>query len=320
MEVTLGSKLQIIDTNITDNAVYETGTMIYVSSGSSLRMKNNLYVRNNMTRHIVVTDNSKVLFQNIRFINNMVIEDKESKKALIATKGSNVNFYECHFLKNVVNTKSTSMLLMVDGNTSITNTKMTNNTVGKNLNILGTKFIIIDSSLMTKVSNSIFMHNVFYDMLNVVSASSSLQSLLLIDNCSFILNVLSSISTENVQVVLIKNSFSHIHDDPMVVPDAISINNAKSFRIKGSVFNATDSTLQIYLKTLLLKYLCSHWICVFCDNNRNLTSNRTNFLHKAKSIGYIRDSSHKVVQKETPYASSKYKFHLFFFPVKHLSE
>ena len=238
---------------------------------------------------------------------------------LIVTKGSNVDIYECHFLKNVINAKSTSMLLIVDGNISITNTRITNNTLGKNLNIIGTNLIAIDSSFVTQVSNSIFMHNIFDYMLNAVSAPSNSRSLLLVYNCSFILNILSSISTENVQDVLIENSFSYIYDD-IVVPEGISINNAKRSRIKGSVFNATDTTLQMYFEDIFSETSLFTMDLVFYDDSRTLTSNSTNFLHQAESIGYIFiDSPYKVEQTETPYASSKNNFRLLF-PAKHLSE
>ena len=153
IEVSQSSELQIVDSNITDNRVLETSTLIYVSSKSTLKISNSLYARNNMARLLVGEDSSNVFLENNTFIKNRVIESNVKSKALVASNGGSVDISDCYFFKNVVSAKSSSMLLMVNSNVLILKTKMIKNTI--NGYIDGTILIKIDSSYATNITNSI---------------------------------------------------------------------------------------------------------------------------------------------------------------------
>ena len=90
-------------------------------------------------------------------------------------------------------------------------------------------------------------------------------------------------------------------------PDGIFIDNTKNLRIKESLFNATDWTSQIYFEQTYFQTMLFTMDSVFFDDNTTLTTNSSNFLRRATSIGYIQaDDLRRIQQQETPYAWSKY--------------
>ena len=308
IEVSQSSELQIVDSNITDNRVLETSTLIYVSSKSTLKIRNSLYARNNMARLIAVEDSSNVFLENNTFINNRVIESNVKSKALVDSNGGNVDISHCYFFKNVVSAKSSSMLLMINSNVLILKSKMIKNTI--NGYVDGTILIKIDSSYATNITNSIFKHNLFNAVFSVRSPSADSKSFLLIQKSSFILNFLDSIFTENVQDILIRKVLSRVIPELEVqrAQYGIFIRNTKSLRIKESVFNATsDWPVQIYFGQTYFQTMLFTMESVFFDDNSTLTTNSSNFLRRATSIGYIQpDIIPTVQQQESSYAWSKY--------------
>ena len=278
IEVSQSSELQIVDSNITDNSVVETGTLIYGSSKSTLKIKKSLFVKNNMARLIVVGDNSNVFLENLTFIKNRVIASNVKPKALVVSNGSSVYISDCYFFKNVVvSTMSSSMLLMVNSKILILKTKFIKNTI--NGNIDGSILIKIGSSYATNVTNNIFRHNLFNAVFSVRSPSADSKSFFVIENCSLISNFLDSIFTENVQNILIRKVLSRVIPEIEIklFPYGILIHNTKNLRIKESLFNATDWTSQIYFEQTYFQTMLFTMDSVFFDDNSTLTTNSSNF-------------------------------------------
>ena len=74
IEVLDESHLHISNSNITDNSVLETSSMISLQVMSTLLLSHCLYQGNSMASHLVAADNTTVIITSCTFINNTVAE------------------------------------------------------------------------------------------------------------------------------------------------------------------------------------------------------------------------------------------------------
>ena len=311
------SFLRIYHSNITNNDIMEANMLIYVGPKGSLEFYNSSFQKNNMSRHIVVEDGTSITLINSTFKQNYVrgIGQQKFAKGLMIFNRTLINITMCQFLENGVANYSSNLILVSGGNINIIQTTIEKNYFQPDRNFHGAALFWIDSLHTITIANSILNNNFESEFLKVTSHKLIPNNYLRIDNCSFYGN---SIYVENVFQVFIFNAVLHTTRF-----DWVNIKSVTNVRIANTVFNSIN-TIKFFEGRVMLYFRRGDFISErtllytfeskFIGMNTSLLSNSTNFLLKGISIGFIKtDWMFEPVQKETPFASSKFFIRKSFF-------
>ena len=309
IEITDKSHLYISNSSFSNNKVVGSTSFINVQSNSSMTITNTSYEGNRMSSHLVASSNTTVIISNCIFTDNTVVDGPQI--GLLVVDASFIHINGCLFTMNFADVHPGTLFSIQKSELSMDRTLFYNNAY-TSLFPLETFFILVQSAKMLTVTNSIFNNNTNVNgIFNVSTSEEKPTKYFLIDNCSFEQNEDDSIHTDNVKDIIIHNSFFIYPDNSFLGPiTGITIKNGKSIRMWNSTFQRYQGIEQFYLDsdltfpdTLQLFTLNS----LFSNVDSVLETNNTDFLSKAKILGFIKNRFlFKMKHKETGYASRKY--------------
>ena len=299
-EISYQSQITISNTDIENNDLLESHKFMLTCFNSSSGFYNSTYRNNNISSHIVTTENSSITFTNIIFMNNRLKGTKSfPQSGLLLANNSFVAIRYCQFISTnqTVGIYNHHILNFFYSRVKLEKSAFVNN-------------FALDTSLLKaytcgiKVLDCTFKNNSVLRTF-VITESSNENNFLLVNNSFFKSDYTwTSIYTERLTYILIFNSYFY-HIFTLYDLPGLQINTAKSVRMKNSIIDGEiGSIYQLAIDRGINLFTLNS---TFRQGNTTLVSNEPNFINKAEKEKCITNGVGGIVQEEIGYASSKYR-------------
>ena len=283
------SHLYLNNTIITTTDAQISITFLQADSGSTAIFNHCMYSENHILQgHLVVKGGSTLLIHDCEFINN--------------TPG----------IKRFLFDDYVDLIYLENSKLTITKSSFYNNSI-----VPFDQTTSIDSSLIHASDSDVNLTSVWFlfnTADNAISSENKVSSSFVqIHSCSFN-NTGGSIKLTNVPIVNIQNVYFQVHIKKRFYnPGTLTIIKGQFIRIAFSHFQSSpENPVQInFIQYKFFKQymqLLTHQTNL-SDGKDLLETNAENFLHKARSVGFIKIDhpvAVKVQQEETGFASSKF--------------
>ena len=249
-EIHQGRILVVLSANLDIKAIFDNSTFNRItncdhnaqqcSGNSSLVLEGCLYSDNNMSSHLVASNDTKAAISNCRFANNLMIEGAQKDlMGLLVVDRSMADINNCTFTNNLHKVTRGSLIPIGNSNITINGTVFHNNTYDINVAIYDIYVILVKYTRNLTVTNSVFIGNYMDYNIFAVSENINVKSYLILHNCSFNENFSTPFYTENIRDILVYGSYFHLDVN-------IGAKNALAVRLWNSVFNGSDNIMQFF--------------------------------------------------------------------------
>ena len=106
------SGVQLINSEITDNNILETGTLIFLRLESILTMRNMTFTKNVIMTHLMAEGNSTIIMMNCKFVNNTSKRNPYTVKGIVVANETYLELTQCDFSRNILEGSHTHLMII----------------------------------------------------------------------------------------------------------------------------------------------------------------------------------------------------------------
>ena len=198
----------IQNTNITHNTLLSGHGFLLAEVQEKVVISDCLYKNNSAPGHFVVTGNSTLFISQSQFLyNNITKTQSKDKKGLVSTDHTNVNIANCLFMRNMIGNEDTKMILIKRGKLNVEESVVDFSFAQDGILGNGLTAVTVDSCQKVNFTNTTFNETVLPIAMEVISNERISRNFVLINNCSFLFTMGTTIQAVNITDIIIYNSF-----------------------------------------------------------------------------------------------------------------